>query len=352
MPGMSPNNLKPERQYLEVLRKHPGQVFMAAENAPVEGFGYFASVEYADKYPMDTNNPLKSKLMAMPKANRPRMLRLMLTKMLPMMIGIGRGFKDVAKDVKQLETTGKLGYQSEQRMANAPNIKLWEELKGYAWARWKVVLGFTELPLDFIFCDKAVLFKYVLVAIQEMDKEKINTAPDLDAGEEVLSVYSSLGIAVNDIARWLRKQGVRSQANHPLGGLVSTVPLAGKAGMGWMGQNGLLITPQYGQRQRIAPIFVEAPIFAFTDSDEHRWIEEYCKKCMRCYKNCPTGAIYEEKQVRVEEITGFGPAKTCIDREKCFPYFNETLGCSICVKVCPFSRADGVYEKLKQKILS
>jgi ferredoxin len=349
MPGMSPNNLKPERHYLEVLRQHSEQVFIAAENAPVEGFGYFTSAEYAEKSPIDTNNPMKSKLMAMAPKDRPRMLRLMLTKMLPMMVGIGRGFKDVSAELKILTRTGKLGYQSATLMSSQPNEELWQALTDYAWEKWRVIFGFTEMPVEFIFKDKAVLFKYALVAIQEMDREKINTAPDLDAGEEVLSVYSSLGIAVNDIARWLRKQGVRCQANHPLGGLVSTVPLAGKAGMGWMGQNGLLITPQFGQRQRIAPIFVEAPIFAFTDSDEHRWIEEYCKKCMRCYKNCPTGAIYEEKQVRVEEITGFGPAKTCIDREKCFPYFNETLGCSICVKVCPFSRADGVYEKLKKK---
>jgi epoxyqueuosine reductase QueG len=132
---------------------------------------------------------------------------------------------------------------------------------------------------------------------------------------------------------------------------VSDVPLAGKAGMGWMGHNGLLITPQFGQRQRIAPIFVEAPIFAFTDSKEHRWIEDYCAACHRCQKACPTGAITEIKVTHTAEVAGFGAMKTCIEREKCYPYFNETLGCSICVKVCPFSRAEGVYEQLEKKIV-
>ncbi len=91
-------------------------------------------------------------------------------------------------------------------------------------------------------------------------------------------------------------------------------------------RNGLLITPEYGQRQRIAPIFVEAPIFAFTDSDEHRWIEDYCALCHRCQKTCPTGAILEEKILGTETIPGIGPVETAIVREKCYPYFNATSG--------------------------
>lgn len=351
MPGFSINNMKPERNFLEIARQFPDQVLLATQKAAQEGFEYFSCEEYLGKYADVAHNPMKSKLQAMAPKDRMRFIRLMFRIMPSMLRGIKRGFIDVHPDLKILQETGELGYQSETLMSTAPNTALWEELNTYAWNKWKVIFGFTEMPQDFIFRDKAVLYKYALVAIQEMDKEKIDMAPDLDAGAEVMKVYASLGLAVADIARWLRKKGVRCHANHPLGGLVSTVPLAGKAGMGWMGQNGLLITPQFGQRQRIAPIFLEAPIFAFTDSDEHRWIEEYCKKCMRCYKNCPTGAIYAEKQIRVEDIEGFGPAKTCIDREKCFPYFNETLGCSVCVKVCPFSRADGVYEKLKKKVV-
>ena len=167
----------------------------------------------------------------------------------------------------------------------------------------------------------------------------------------MLAVYNSLGLAVNDIARWLRRNyGIHCQSNHPLGGLVSTVPLAVKAGLGWCGYNGLLITPQFGQRQRIAPIFIDAPLFKFTDSDIHQWIEAYCSICHFCQKSCPTGAILDQPILADENISGLGNIKTSIQREKCYPYFNETLGCSICVKVCPFSRADGTYDRLKKLI--
>ena len=250
-----------------------------------------------------------------------------------------------------LETTGLNNGDADQYLDSFPNLKVWQSLSDYAMEKWRVKLGFTEVPAELIFRDKAILFKYALVAIQEMDKEKINTAPALDAGEEVLAVYNTLGLAVNDIARWLRKEyDIHCQANHPLGGLVNTVPLAVKAGLGWYGSNGLLITPEYGQRQRIAPIFIGDPIFKFTDSDQHKWIETYCAICRRCEKACPTGAILTQKIYHNEKIEGIGPARTCIDREKCYPYFNETLGCSICVKVCPFSRANGSYEHLKKVV--
>ena len=36
-----------------------------------------------------------------------------------------------------------------------------------------------------------------------------------------------------------------------------------------------------------------------------------------------------------------------IDREKCFPYFFKTVGCSVCIKVCPFAKGKQAYEKLK-----
>lgn len=207
-----------------------------------------------------------------------------------------------------------------------------------------------KLSHDLIFQDYGVLYDNAIILTMEMDKEKIDQAPNFPAGKEVQRVYKDLGFAVNDIAIWLRSKEIRCQSNHPLGGLVNTPPLAGKAGLGWRGFNGLLITPEYGQRQRIAPIFIEEKIFEFTDNLDHKWIEEYCKKCGRCARKCLTQAITQEKVVSIDNVPGIGATITCIDCEKCFSYFVATLGCSICVKVCPFSKGPHMYQRLKKTI--
>ena len=123
--------------------------------------------------------------------------------------------------------------------------------------------------------------------------------------------------------------------------------LAGKAGMGWQGRHGLLITPESGPRVRLAPIFVEHKYFEFTDNRENDWIEEYCVMCGRCMKHCPSLAIKEEKTVNIDGVPGIGALRTCIDRNRCMESFVKTMGCSVCIKVCPFSKGEEIYERLK-----
>ena len=230
---------------------------------------------------------------------------------------------------------------------------LWKELTIYAKEKWGIQkIGFTEVPRDIIIQGNHILYKYAIVFIEEMRKNKIDDAPHGLAGFETIRIYNHLGKAVLDISSWLRKKGIRCQANHPLGGLVSFVPLAGKAGLGWQGMNGLLITPEFGQRQRIAPIYIEHPLFSFTDknSEPYSWIGRYCEICKKCMEECPGDAIQETKMIYNDQVETIGRLARCIDPIKCFPYFRKFVGCSICVKVCPFSKGNGIYEIIEKKI--
>jgi len=133
--------------------------------------------------------------------------------------------------------------------------------------------------------------------------------------------------------------------------LVSYVPLAGKAGLLLQGMNGLLITSEFGQRQRIAPIYIEHQIFTFTDKDPEQffWIEKYCESCKRCQRECPPDAIQETKKIYNNQIETIGRLARCLDPIKCHPQFSKFEGCSICVKVCPFSKGNGIYRIIEKK---
>ena len=111
----------------------------------------------------------------------------------------------------------------------------------------------------------------------------------------------------------------------------------------------MLITPLFGPRHRIAIVLLEEPFFEFTDSLRHSWVEDFCKNCGICVANCPTGAIMDEKEPYGEEIEGIGRMRRCIDQVKCFSYFEPTGGCSVCLKVCPFSQGKNTYEKIKAR---
>ncbi len=264
----------------------------------------------------------------------------MVETMQDMQRGMSQSWEDIEPYFDELEPA-----------AFEPKPGLWNELNKFVREKWgDVRIGFTELPQQMIFRGKFTLFRYALVANQEMKKDKIDRAPDPQASQEVMRVYASLGLVVNEIARWLRKQGVRCQSNHPMGGLTNTPSLAGKAGMGWQGRHGLLVTPEYGTRVRLAPVFIEHKYFEFTDNHDHDWIEEYCELCQVCEKECPSKAINSEKAVNVNNVPGVGAIRTCINRERCVEYFSRTMGCAICIKVCPFSKGGDTYGQLKAAV--
>ena len=331
---------KGEKDFLDKCHKFPDLVLISHPNSPQEGFEYFFN-KFKGKSPMQLRG----------RSGFFRFVRVFAKFGRKLMRGRKKSYKDLIPYLTDLEKNGNFTSESkiQELLKTYPNKSLWSELKDYAENKWSIIkIGFTELPLELIFRNKAVLFRYALVFMQEMKKEKIDKAPEMEAGEETMRIYAELGVAVADIADWLRSKGVRSQAVHPLGGLVCTPPLAGKAGMGGQGMQGLLITQEFGPRQRLAPIFIGGKIFEYTDNNEHDWIEKYCDSCRNCHNNCPAEAIYDEKVISVENIPGIGETKTCIDKDKCFPYFSKTLGCSICIKVCPFSGGPETYRVLKK----
>ena len=336
-----------EKTFLKRIKPYKDKVYYCADNSAEEGFEFLSKgIPYKNGKLKKTNKVIMFSRMS--KGHVSTMLRIFKKWMYPMMKGRKKCFSDLKPYIDELEKDTFIAIEN-TLLSSFPNLEIWDGIKSYAMEKWNCHIGFTHLPRELIFRDKAVLFEYAIVAIFEMDKDKIDCAPGLEAGEEVQRAYALLGLAVNDIAEHMRRHyNIKCQSNHPLGGLVNNCALAAKAGLGWQGCNGLLITPQFGQRCRIAPIFIQEKYFEYTDSDEHKWIESFCATCHKCVRACPTKAIYDEKRISIPNVEGIGCTRTCIDIYKCYEKFIQTLGCSICIKVCPFSQGEGSYDKIKK----
>lgn len=202
-------------------------------------------------------------------------------------------------------------------------------------------IGYTDLPQEAIFQEKAVLFTHVIVLVMEMDADKIARAPSPATFRMVMKSYYDLGQAVEKLVTYLRRHGYAAQGGHPLNGVTLYPLIAQRAGLGQLGANGLLILPKFGPRHRLAAIYTSISNLPITATDEHTWVSAFCSWCRQCHRKCPGQAIYDDPISRQSGIISH------VDVERCFPVFAGQYGCSICIKVCPFNLHP--YEQIRDR---
>ncbi len=212
-------------------------------------------------------------------------------------------------------------------------------LEQYAHAAGADLIGYTSVPPEWVFQDTAIAYNQAIVLVMEMSKERMALAPNRDTAVMVHETYNALGQVSNRVADWLRDRGYAAHAGHPLMGMALYPPMAQAAGLGWRGISGLLITPEYGPRVRLAAVFTEIENLPVYEAEEYAWILDFCESCHRCIRDCPPDAFYDAPILHDSGLV------TVLDNQKCFPYFATHHGCSICIKVCPFNQQP--YEKVK-----
>lgn len=210
------------------------------------------------------------------------------------------------------------------------------ELEERARALGVSAVGYTQVPEGYVFHNRTLLFANAVVLLMDMRKDRIARAPGLAAGREVWRTYAALTEASYQLAEFMRARGYAAQPDPPVGGSVNFPLLAQKAGLGYIGKHGLLISEPAGPSQRVAAVYTNITNLPYTDQGArgYAWIPEFCDICNRCVRACPAGAIYREPVMRE------GGRRQCIDPYKCVVVFSQAYGCSICIKACPFFRGD------------
>jgi epoxyqueuosine reductase QueG len=184
--------------------------------------------------------------------------------------------------------------------------------------------------------------KSVIVLLQEVFPETVrHITSEASLGDIALrDFYGSnseiasghLNWEAYDLVRRLHKKGnkglVLPAKGGPYGGKylegpVSYKQLAEMAGLGIVGWNGLLLTPKYGPKVRLAGVVTDALVA--TSSAREDYISP-CAECGgACVKICPINAISKPAAGNNYQI----------DKYACNTYLVASGACAECLKACP-----------------
>jgi ferredoxin len=169
----------------------------------------------------------------------------------------------------------------------------------------------------------------VIVCVLEQDWELTQKIPSDEAEQAAFFGYGEGMKRTAELAEWLKDRGYRA-APQGLTGDGIAIHYGVKAGLGQLGINGQLLTPEAGSRCRLLMLTTDAPLVA--DEPVDYGLHKICDECQACVRNCPVGAIPKtRKPFR-------GVVKSKLNTQRCLPVVAQAAGCGICMKVCPVQR--------------
>ncbi len=229
---------------------------------------------------------------------------------------------------------------------------LYQKIEAAARASGSGLVGFADLsPLKGMLAGDSTTFELpcaVTFAV-EIPKEAARASLNKPS-EEMRSAYKmcnkKLKEAGEKIVQLLAAEGYKARFIDPaqrvnpekLLGPISQKAIASLSGMGWIGKNGLLITEEYGARQRMGAVLTDMPV-----THKAKLIDNQCGDCTACVDRCA---------MKVLKGPGFKhhpeSRDLVIDWAKCGVYEAKLIGdgskpemaCGRCISVCPFSKVN------------
>lgn len=142
----------------------------------------------------------------------------------------------------------------------------------------------------------------------------------------------------NVLVKWLRR--LRRRLEEEIGGHWYTTVDAGpvmekawaeRAGIGWIGKNGCLLTTQFGSWVLLATLITTVEL------EPDRPHPQRCGTCVDCIRACPTDAIPTPGTVDARKCIAFHTIESRAEAIP-VPLSGWIFGCDICQDVCPWNR--------------
>ena len=170
----------------------------------------------------------------------------------------------------------------------------------------------------------------VAIAVR-MDHDMVRHAPQLPPATETTLRYLQSAVIARTLESYICGLGFRARAHFDGNYQVMCVPIAADAGLGELGRIGLLVTPQFGPRVRLAVVSTDLPLTQ--DPAVHFGVQDFCDRCLKCATCCPSRSVDSQGKAPHN-----GVEKWLSEQDGCYRTWRRYgSDCAVCVKVCPYS---------------
>lgn len=184
-------------------------------------------------------------------------------------------------------------------------------------------------------------YTHAVVFAVEMDYEAIACSPEGPSTSATGLGYSKMAFVAGLLATYIRGIGYKAI---PCGNdTACSIPLAIDAGLGELGRNTLLLTPEFGPRVRLAKVFTDLALVVDKPIEFGVW--EFCKTCKKCAVNCPSQALShgDPTEKKIDICNREGIRIWHIDASRCAAFWaNNIVDCANCIRTCPFNKTPGL----------
>jgi epoxyqueuosine reductase len=188
-------------------------------------------------------------------------------------------------------------------------------------------------------------FKYVISLAFEMDYDGTMTYMSGPGSAACGNGYSRMTFTAATVAEFIRGLGYQAIPAGNCTGL--SIPIAVDAGLGEIGRLGMLITPKYGPRVRLAKVFTNMPLVP--DKPISFGATEFCNVCGKCADLCPGSAISKGEKTWEPDYdapshisSNPGVKKWYVNTPACHMVWAQNgMDCMVCIRSCPFNKPEG-----------
>ncbi len=205
-------------------------------------------------------------------------------------------------------------------------------------------VGICELPRYAVYTHSAATgdpialnHKYAVAVLVDQDSRTADAATGHDWISNAMSfvAYSASGFIACLLADYIRRLGWPARAHHAMNYQVIVPPILLWAGLGEVSRmSECVLHPFMGPRFKASVVTTDLPLLP--DKPIDFGLQDFCSKCKKCARECPSGALSEGDKVMQN-----GYQQWPGDVQKCTSMRvgnQKGSSCGTCLTVCPWNK--------------